>query len=179
LEIGGINMQRQIELLGKQYITTLSDHIGDHFLKVGEEKRQPACLTLGNNFHGTIQLGSQKADLQMVVKGETAYIRAFDRTFALSVIDPVEQASRQAGGRKDTALAPMPGIVVEVHAAIGDKVVKGQPLLTIESMKILTVITSPRDGEVLMINFEQGRTFDKNAVLVTLKKKEGVQDAPN
>ena len=172
-------MQRQIDLLDKQYTTTVSGPIGDHCLKVGDGMSQPACLTLGHNFHGTVQLGDQTAELQIVVKGETAYICAFDQTFALSVIDPVEQASREAGGRRDTACAPMPGIVVEVHVAPGDKVVKGQSLVTIESMKILTIITAPRDGEVLTVNFDPGMTFDKNTVLVTLTKKEEVQDAPN
>ncbi|MCP4722767.1 MAG: hypothetical protein GY860_25200, partial [Desulfobacteraceae bacterium] len=47
-----------------------------------------------------------------------------------------------------------------------------QPLITIECMKILTDITAPRDGEVATVNFEPGKTFDKNAVLVILKEKK-------
>jgi biotin carboxyl carrier protein len=50
----------------------------------------------------------------------------------------------------------------------GDKVTKGQPMMTIESMKILTVITAPSDGEVSQIHFEPGDTFEKNATLITL-----------
>ncbi len=165
-------MQRRIDLLDKQYITTVSGHPGEHHIQVGDGMPQQACLTMENNFHGRIQLGDQEVDLQMAVRGETAFIRAFGRTFTLSVVDPVEQASQEAGGRKDTAPAPMPGMVVEVHAAEGEKVVKGQPLITIESMKILTIITAPRDGEVAIVNFEPGKTFDKNAALVTLKEME-------
>ena len=110
-------------------------------------------------------------DIQIAVKGETAYIKAFGRTFALEVVDPVEQASQESGD-SDTAKAPMPGMVVDTHVALGENVNKGQDLITIESMKILTVITAPRDGEVSRINFESGSTFDKNDVLVTLKEKE-------
>ncbi len=165
-------MQRQIDLLGKQYITTISGHPGGHSLQVGDDTPQLTCLTMENEFHGTIQLGDEQTDLQMAIKGETAFIRAFNRTITLSVIDPVEQASQETGKKKGTAFAPMPGMVVEVHAAEGDKVAKGQPLITIESMKILTVITAPCDGEVATVNFEPGKTFDKNAVLVILKEKE-------
>ncbi len=165
-------MQRRIDLLDKHYNTTVSGQPGEYHLQVGDSMPQQACLTMKNNFRGRIQLGESQADLQMVVKGETAFIRAFDRTFTLSIVDPVEQASQEAGGRKDTACAPMPGMVVEVHTAEGEKVVKGQPLITIESMKILTVITAPRDGEVAIVNFESGKTFDKNAALVTLKEME-------
>jgi len=61
---------------------------------------------------------------------------------------------------------------VEVQVAAGEAVSKGQPLITIESMKILMVITATRDGEVSEVHFEPGDTFDKNAALVTLKEKE-------
>ena len=109
----------------------------------------------------------------MAVKGETAYIRAFDRTFTLRIVDPVEQAAQEAGGSSsNTARAPMPGMVVEVQVAAGDQVTKGQPIITIESMKILTLITAPRGGEVSQVHFEPGDTFDKNAAQVTLTEKE-------
>jgi 3-methylcrotonyl-CoA carboxylase alpha subunit len=45
-------------------------------------------------------------------------------------------------------------------------------MITIESMKILTVITAPRDGMVSDIHFKPGDTFDKSAVLVTLSEQE-------
>jgi len=63
-------------------------------------------------------------------------------------------------------------VVVDVKVAAGDRVIKGQPLMAIESMKILTVISAPRDGNVARVHFEQGQTFEKNAVLVTLSKEE-------
>lgn len=165
-------MQRRIDLLEKHFNTTVSGQPGGYHIQVGDELPQQACLTLKNNFNARILLGESQADLQMVVKGETAFIRAFDRTFTLNVVDPVEQASQEAGGGKDTASAPMPGMVVKVHTAEGETVVKGQALITIESMKILTVIIAPRDGEVENVNFEPGSSFDKNAALVVLKHME-------
>ena len=56
--------------------------------------------------------------------------------------------------------------------AAGDPVTKGQSMITIESMKILTMITAPRDGEVSQVHVEPGDTFDKNAALITLREKE-------
>ncbi|NOX33804.1 MAG: acetyl-CoA carboxylase biotin carboxyl carrier protein subunit [Deltaproteobacteria bacterium] len=108
----------------------------------------------------------------MAVKGETAYIRAFGRTFTLHIVNPVEQAAQETGTGSDTARAPMPGMVVEILVSEGETLTKGQPMITIESMKILTVIISPRDGEVSMVHLKSGDTFDKNASLVTLKKEE-------
>lgn len=164
-------MQRRIDLMNNSYTVTVTCTAGNQKIQVDDQNPAPVALIKLNGCAHQIEVNGQKEDIQIVVKGETAYIKAFGRTFTLEVVDPVEQASQESGG-SDNAKAPMPGMVVDIHVAQGDKVNNGQDLITIESMKILTVITAPRDGEVSGINFEPGSTFDKNDVLVTLKEKE-------
>lgn len=165
-------MQRQIDLLDELYLVTILDQPGGQCLQVGNGKPGAAKLVVLEGCRHSIQLGDQKEEIQMAIQGETAYIRAFGRTFTLTVLDPVDQAAREAGGNYDIALAPMPGMVVQIHVEVGDRVKIGQPMLTIESMKILTMIMAPRDGEVSRIHFEPGEPFDKNAVLVSLEQKK-------
>jgi biotin carboxyl carrier protein len=165
-------MKRRIDLLDEQYSVTVFNRPGEQRVQVADGEAQPAVLTMGAECKGTIQLGNRQANIQMAVKGETAYIRAFDRTFTLQIVDPVEQAAQEAGGSSSTARAPMPGMIVQVLVTTGEAVTKGQQMMTIESMKILMLITAPRDGEVSEVHFEPGESFDKNAVLVTLKQKE-------
>ncbi|MBW1817501.1 MAG: acetyl-CoA carboxylase biotin carboxyl carrier protein subunit [Deltaproteobacteria bacterium] len=161
-------MRRHIHLQEEQHDVTLHGRPGDWRLQVGDGPPLPVDRTPGPAMKTVLQLGDDSAAMRIAVKGETAYIRAFDRTFTLSVVDPVEQAAQQTGRRANSANAPMPGVVVEIKAAVGDRVVRGQPLMIIESMKILTVISAPRDGRVGEIHFEPGQSFDKNAALVTL-----------
>ena len=161
-------MRRRVHLLGEQYDVTLYGRPGDWLLQVGDGTPLSVEQAPGAAMETVVTLGDDSAAMRVAVKGETAYIRAFDRTFALSVVDPVEQAAQETGGRANSARAPMPGVVVEIKAAVGDRVVSGQPLMVIESMKILTVILAPRDGQVTEIHFEPGESFDKNAVLMTL-----------
>jgi biotin carboxyl carrier protein len=165
-------MKRRIDLLDEHYTVTLFRKPGEQQIQVEEEPPALAELIAGDDLCHTIHLGESKADMKLVVKGETTYIHAFGRTFTLGIINPVEQASQDAGGAGNDAKAPMPGMVVEIHVAPGDQVTKGQAVITIESMKILTVIAAPRDGEIAKINFEPGATFDKNDILVTLIEKE-------
>lgn len=165
-------MRRRIDLLDENHTVTVFGQSGEQRLQVSDSEPEYASLTVEGKFRRVIHLGEQRAEIQMAVKGETAHIRAFDRTFTLRVVDPVEQAAQESGGGSSSARAPMPGTVVEIQVAPGDSVTKGQPMITIESMKILTVITSPRDGEVSDIHFKPGDTFDKNAVLVTLTEQE-------
>jgi acetyl-CoA/propionyl-CoA carboxylase biotin carboxyl carrier protein len=57
--------------------------------------------------------------------------------------------------------APMPGQVLLVHAAAGDRVTAGEPLVVLESMKMELVLTAPVDGEVVELTVAVG---DKVAV---------------
>lgn len=66
---------------------------------------------------------------------------------------------QRALGIKDNAysvLAPMPCKILKVQVDEGEIVKKGQPLVVIESMKMETVIRSPKDGVVSRIVHRQG-----------------------
>jgi acetyl-CoA/propionyl-CoA carboxylase biotin carboxyl carrier protein len=52
--------------------------------------------------------------------------------------------------------APMPGQVLVVHAAAGDRVTAGDPLVVLESMKMELVLTAPVDGEVAELTVAVG-----------------------
>jgi len=164
-------MRRQIKIKNEQFEVIAYHRSGSCKLQVGEGKAEAAILKKDGSGNYTIQFGDRIESIEMAVKGETAYIKAFDQTFTLQVLDPIEQAQQTSGGRGGTTLAPMPGTIVEIHVQPGDKVVRGQPLMTIESMKILTVIKASRDGEVENVHLKTGQTFDKNAVLVTLTEE--------
>ncbi len=165
-------MRRQIDLQNTQFEVTTYHRSDTYEVQVEEGESQPASLNGNGSGDHVIQLGDRREIISMAVQGETAYIKAFNRTFTLQIVDPIEQAQLKSGGRGKSARAPMPGVVVETLAAAGDRVTRGQPLMTIESMKILTVIKSPRDGEVEAIHLTAGQTFDKNAILVSLTEKE-------
>ena len=62
--------------------------------------------------------------------------------------------------------APMPGLILEIKVATGDRVKKGQPLLVIEAMKMENVIKSQGDGTVKAIFIEQGISAEKGDKLL-------------
>ena len=63
----------------------------------------------------------------------------------------------------------MPGQVLLVHAAVGDRVTAGDPLVVLESMKMELVLTAPVDGEVAELTVAVG---DKVAVDQPLARVE-------
>lgn len=70
-------------------------------------------------------------------------------------------------------LAPMPGLVVRVGAAIGDPVTAGQPLIWLEAMKMEHTIAAPDSGVVTELNVQPGQQVDVGAVLARVETPEG------
>src|SRR5688572_718274 len=87
-----------------------------------------------------------------------------DGRFELELVDPFhyEPADTLPDARL-TAL--MPGRVVKVLAAQGDRVEKGQPLMILEAMKMEHTIVSPRDGVIARATYAENDMVPADAVL--------------
>jgi biotin carboxyl carrier protein len=164
-------MHGRIEMSGEHYDVTVFGHVPDQLIQIGQSQPQAGFLDVKESGDCTIHLGQKQARIRMHIKGETAFIRAFERSFVLKVINPVEQARLATGAMSREARAPMPGVVVDVHVVEGEHIVKGQLMMTIESMKILTAILAPLEGKVEKIHFSENQPFEKGTVLVTLGQK--------
>jgi pyruvate carboxylase len=64
--------------------------------------------------------------------------------------------------------APMPGMVVTVAVKVGQKVAKGDPLLSMEAMKMETMLTAERDATVHAIHVRTGETVNAKDLLLEL-----------
>lgn len=73
---------------------------------------------------------------------------------------------------EDEIHAPMPGIILEVNVAEGDKVKKGDSLCVLEAMKMENTLTASRDGIVKTVNIAKGDTVDKGKLLIELEKND-------
>jgi 3-methylcrotonyl-CoA carboxylase alpha subunit len=78
-----------------------------------------------------------------------------------------------AGGAaaSGSILAPMPGTVIAVEVAAGDKVKKGQKLLILEAMKMEHTLTAPFDGVVAELNAAPGAQVQVEALLVRIEQE--------
>ena len=79
---------------------------------------------------------------------------------------------------KGSLLAPMPGAVIRLGAALGDTVTFGQPLVWLEAMKMEHTITAPADGVVTQLDVHVGQQVDVGTVLARVENPdagEGVQ----
>jgi 3-methylcrotonyl-CoA carboxylase alpha subunit len=69
-------------------------------------------------------------------------------------------------------LAPMPGKVTSVEVSQGEKVARGQRLLTLEAMKMEHGLVAPFDGVVAELNAKAGAQVQVDAVLARVEASE-------
>ena len=75
-------------------------------------------------------------------------------------------AATVASGDPDRMIAPIPGVVASIAVAAGQTVARGDELLTLEAMKMMNVIRSPRDGRIDAVNVAQGSRVAQGEPLV-------------
>ena len=123
---------------------------------------------------GRLSVGGREMDVHVARSGDAVFVQLDGRAYAVRIVHPLaELAEAAAGAGADTAKAPMPGVVVQVSAAAGQAVAKGETLLVIESMKLQTAIAAWRDGVVEAVHVAQGASFERGAPLATLAAVEG------
>ncbi|MDT8758099.1 acetyl/propionyl/methylcrotonyl-CoA carboxylase subunit alpha [Sphingomonas psychrotolerans] len=63
-------------------------------------------------------------------------------------------------------LAPMPGLLAQLHVAPGDRVEAGQPLAVVEAMKMENILRAERAGVVKAANFAPGDSLTVDAAIL-------------
>jgi 3-methylcrotonyl-CoA carboxylase alpha subunit len=68
--------------------------------------------------------------------------------------------------------APMPGLVIAVSVSAGQEVEEGQPLITLEAMKMQQVLSAPFSARVDEIAVQEGAYVEAQALLIQLKNDQ-------
>ena len=84
--------------------------------------------------------------------------------------DAAAAGDRAAGPEQSTVSAPMPGTVIRVLVAAGDRVLARQPLVVLEAMKMETPLASPYDGTVRAVHVAEGDRVAGGTLLVELEE---------
>lgn len=69
---------------------------------------------------------------------------------------------------QEEILSPMPGNILDIKVAVGDKVSAGQTVLILEAMKMENEIMASIDGTVKSVDVAVGDKVETDALLVTI-----------
>jgi len=124
----------------------------------------------GHGLDGSLSVEELTDNVLLTDDGEVVVFDAGE-AFVLTRRPPVADAAHAAGD--GGVRAPMPGKVVAVSVAVGDKVSRGQALLTLEAMKMEHALIAPYDGEVESLSVSVGDQVTEGSTLARLVAKDG------
>ena len=131
--------------------------------------RLEVAVEIAGRLH-LVELEHPVAGAARQVRGETVL---FHDGEAWPVAAPV--AAHAGGGEAASdgaVVSPMPGRVVAVMVARGDKVTKGQRLLVLEAMKMEHALLAPFDGEADELEAKEGDQVAEGAVLARIVRAD-------
>jgi biotin carboxyl carrier protein len=88
-----------------------------------------------------------------------------------NVPSPALPPTPYVNGARTDLIAPMPGTILEVSVQPGDRVTRGQKLLTLEAMKMKNAIKSPQDGVVSKVMVQASQTVRYGDVLICFEEQ--------
>ncbi len=98
------------------------------------------------------------------LNGQPRSVRVPDRSQGA-----VREAARKADADNPNHVgAPMPGTVATVAVAVGEKVERGDVLVTLEAMKMEAAVRADRDAEVVEVVARPGQQVDAKDLLVVI-----------
>jgi 3-methylcrotonyl-CoA carboxylase alpha subunit len=112
----------------------------------------------------SLTLDGHRLRVVTLIDGDEIYVRTQRGRFVLTRQDPF-QARQQSHVTDDRIIAPLPGTVVAVFAAEGDRLDKGAPVVTLEVMKMEQVLRAPFPGVVRKLACKVGDVVQEGTVL--------------
>jgi biotin carboxyl carrier protein len=77
-------------------------------------------------------------------------------------------APAAAAGGEGCVTSPLAAVVVSVDVAIGDTVTEGQTVITLEAMKMNTIVSAPAGGTVSAIHVSASDAVEEGQAMVTI-----------
>ncbi|HZX54914.1 MAG TPA: biotin/lipoyl-containing protein, partial [Ilumatobacteraceae bacterium] len=103
--------------------------------------------------------------IETEVDGDVVFVSRGQYRFAI----PPRFSPPDDAGRAGSTVAPMPGSILRLAVSVGDAVVAGQPLLSMEAMKMEHQVVSPLAGVVAEVLVEAGQQVDSGQALVRIE----------
>ena len=117
-----------------------------------------------------VKAGAAALEGMATASGDHVLVFADGQAFGFT-LPGVGGAGAGGGEGEGTLVSPMPGRVISVEVRQGDRVTKGQKLLTLEAMKMEHAMAAPFDGMVAELSAVAGEQVTEGTVLVRVEQE--------
>lgn len=160
LEVDGLVRSVQVEREGNRFLVTIDGRT--HAVDAEELEQGRWSLLLDGSCASHDVIVRTGAPGEMAVQVDGARVPVVLRDPRRARRGPV------AADGPARVVAPMPGKVVRLLVAAGDRVDVRQGLVVVEAMKMENELRAPRAGTVSEVSVEEGAVVDVGAVLITI-----------
>ncbi|MDP3907489.1 acetyl/propionyl/methylcrotonyl-CoA carboxylase subunit alpha [Novosphingobium sp.] len=120
---------------------------------------------VGDTVYG-VKVDVTRSGLRMTTRGATHKVQILPTRFAHLTSHMIEKIPPDLS---KFLICPMPGLLVALHVAEGDKVEAGQPLAVVEAMKMENILRAEKSATVKKVNAKQGESLAVDAVILELE----------
>jgi propionyl-CoA carboxylase alpha chain len=113
-----------------------------------------------------IQLARTRSGYRMTTRGAKHDVRVLPAHVAPLAAHMIEKVPPDLS---KFLICPMPGLLVALHVGEGDEVQPGQPLATVEAMKMENILRAEKSGTVKKVNAAQGASLAVDEVILELE----------
>lgn len=156
---------------GKTYSVRLEKTgSGEYKAFLGDEEIPFTASVISSNSYSMIIDGQSKV-IYVAESNSNLFVHLDGQVMKLDKVTGDKNSFGAAGeifGAKDEVSTPMPGKIVKVLVAVGEKVTLKQALVIVESMKMENKIVSPTDGEIKSIHFSEGDLVEPGQPIIKL-----------
>ena len=114
----------------------------------------------------TLQLAKTRSGYAVTTRGATHQLRVLPARIAHLAQHMIE---KEPPDLSKMLICPMPGLLVKLHVAEGEEVQPGQPLATVEAMKMENILRAEKQTVVSKINAVEGDSLAVDAVIMELE----------
>ena len=163
-----------------KYITSIDGHeytieiLDEHRVIVDGKELNIDLESVGGQHIYSLLVNGESYEVHVYPAEEGWQVLVHGSLYPAKVEDEREKRLRAAlGGRvlergEFHLKAPMPGMVISIPVADGQKVEKGDVLLVLESMKMQNELKSPRPGTVSRIRVKPGDSVEQKQTLLSV-----------
>lgn len=160
--LDGVERELTIERVGGKLVA-----------RIGERTLGLDLALVGDGETFSLLVDGRSYDVVAEVEREHVAVQLLGQRFVVHVEDERERAAHAVAGNKpggkQELRAAMPGIVIDVKVAVGDRVEEGRTLVVLEAMKMQNPLAAEAAAVVTRVLCKKGEAVAAGALLLELE----------
>jgi biotin carboxyl carrier protein len=143
-------------------------HIGkrNYIVQLKSDEKYGTYI-LWKNRKYPVEIVRSRQNKYEILFNDISYIFTVETPFSLQRMRFLN--SKKGKVEQESVKAPMPGKLIDVLVREGSAILRGEPLVILEAMKMQNVIQSPVNGKVIKVHAKANTNVMKDDVLVEIK----------